>query len=70
MNVSYDRQADVLAVMIRNGKPKYVVVGKGTFMIFADNSGKMCTRKEEKIKAWEILIQRIKEVDASLQHTF
>jgi len=32
--------------------------------------GKMCTRKEEKIKAWEILLQRIKEVDASLQHTF
>jgi len=28
--------------------------------------GKMCTKKEEKIKAWETLLQRIKEVDTSL----
>jgi hypothetical protein len=29
-------------------------------------TGKMCTKKEEKIMAWEILLQRIKQVDTSL----
>jgi microcompartment protein CcmK/EutM len=28
--------------------------------------GKMCTKKEEKIKAWKMLLERIKQVDPSL----
>ncbi len=35
----YDRRADVLSVTIREGEPKYVVVGRGTFVIFADREG-------------------------------
>jgi hypothetical protein len=35
----YDRRADVLSVTIREGEPKYVVVGRGTFVIFADEEG-------------------------------
>ena len=35
----YDRRADVLAVTMREGEPKYVVVGRGTFVIFADEEG-------------------------------
>lgn len=35
----YDRRADVLSVAIRQGEPKYVVVGRGTFVIFADDDG-------------------------------
>ncbi len=34
----YDRRADVLSVTIREGEPKYVV-GRGTFVIFADREG-------------------------------
>jgi hypothetical protein len=29
----------VLSVTIREGEPKYVVVGRGTFVIFADEEG-------------------------------
>ncbi len=35
----YDRRADVLSVTMREGEPKYVVVGRGTFVIFADERG-------------------------------
>jgi hypothetical protein len=35
----YDRRADVLSITIREGEPKYVVVGRGTFVIFADEEG-------------------------------
>jgi hypothetical protein len=35
----YDRMADVLSVTMREGEPKYVVVGRGTFVIFADEEG-------------------------------
>jgi len=35
----YDRSADVLSVTMREGEPKYVVVGRGTFVIFADEEG-------------------------------
>jgi hypothetical protein len=35
----YDRRADVLSVTMRDGEPKYVVVGRGTFAIFADDEG-------------------------------
>ena len=35
----YDRRADVLSVTMREGEPKYVVVGRGTFVIFADEEG-------------------------------
>jgi hypothetical protein len=35
----YDRRADVLSIAVREGEPKYVVVGRGTFVIFADDSG-------------------------------
>jgi uncharacterized protein YuzE len=38
--VYYDRRADVLSITIREGEPKYVVVvGRGTFVIFADEEG-------------------------------
>lgn len=35
----YDGRADVLSVTIREGEPKYVVVGRGTFVIFAEEEG-------------------------------
>jgi hypothetical protein len=35
----YDRRADVLSITVREGRPKYVVVGRGTFVIFADEEG-------------------------------
>jgi len=35
----YDRRADVLSAAVREGEPKYVVVGRGTFVIFADEEG-------------------------------
>jgi len=35
----YDRRTDVLSVTMREGEPKYVVVGRGTFVIFADEEG-------------------------------
>jgi len=39
MHATYDRRADVLSVKARDGQPKYVVMGKGTFVIFADDDG-------------------------------
>ena len=39
MDASYDSRADVLAIRMRKGEPKYVVVGRGTFVIFADEKG-------------------------------
>jgi hypothetical protein len=39
MDATYDSRADVLAVRTRKGEPKYVVVGRGTFVIFADDAG-------------------------------
>jgi hypothetical protein len=39
MDASYDSRADVLVVRMRKGEPKYVVVGRGTFVIFADDKG-------------------------------
>jgi hypothetical protein len=35
----YDRRADVLSITLREGEPKYVVVGRGTFVIFGDEEG-------------------------------
>ena len=35
----YDRKADILSIAVRKGEPKYVVVGRGTFVIFADEEG-------------------------------
>ncbi len=35
----YDKKADVLSVTMREGEPKHVVVGRGTFAIFADEEG-------------------------------
>jgi hypothetical protein len=35
----YDRKADVLSAAVREGKPKYVVVGRGTFVVFTDENG-------------------------------
>lgn len=35
----YDRKADILSIATREGKLKYVVVGRGTFVIFADEDG-------------------------------
>jgi hypothetical protein len=39
MHASYDMRADVLSVRTREGEPKYVIVGRGTFVIFADDDG-------------------------------
>jgi hypothetical protein len=39
MDVAYDSRTDILAVRVREGEPKYVVVGRGTFVIFADDAG-------------------------------
>jgi len=39
LEATYDRRADVLSVAMREGEPKYVVVGRGTFVIFADEEG-------------------------------
>jgi uncharacterized protein YuzE len=39
MDATYDRRADVLSVRMRKGEPKHVVVGRGTFVIFADDEG-------------------------------
>jgi hypothetical protein len=36
VNATYDRRADVLSIAIRGGEPKYVVVGRGTFAVFAE----------------------------------
>jgi len=36
----YDRRTDVLSIDIRDGRePRHVVVGRGTFVIFADDAG-------------------------------
>jgi hypothetical protein len=35
----YDKRADVLSVTMREGEPKYVIVGRGAFAIFADDNG-------------------------------
>jgi hypothetical protein len=37
----YDRRADVLSIDIRDakGETRHVVVGRGTFVIFADDEG-------------------------------
>jgi len=35
----YDGRADVLSITMRDGEPKYVVVGRGTFVVFADDEG-------------------------------
>jgi hypothetical protein len=39
VDASYDKQVDVLVLRTRDGKPKYVAVGKDTFVIFADDNG-------------------------------
>jgi hypothetical protein len=35
----YDRRADVLSIDIRDGEPRHVVVGRGTFVVYADDAG-------------------------------
>jgi len=35
----YDRRADVLSIDIRDGEPRHVVVGRGTFVVYADDEG-------------------------------
>jgi len=35
----YDRAVDVLSITVRQGEPEYVVVGRGTVVIFADDEG-------------------------------
>ncbi|MFP3168617.1 MAG: hypothetical protein RXR01_05870 [Thermoproteus sp.] len=39
INAHYDGRADVLSISMRDGEPKYVVVGRGTFVVFADDEG-------------------------------
>lgn len=39
VDATYDRRADVLSITVREGEPKYVVVGRGTFAVFADDNG-------------------------------
>jgi len=35
----YDRRADVLSITLRKGRAKYVVVGRGVFVVYADDEG-------------------------------
>jgi len=35
----HDKRADVLSIRLRDGDPKYVVVGRGTFVLYADEGG-------------------------------
>jgi len=39
MHATYDRRADILSVRTRCGNPKHVIIGHGTFVIFADDNG-------------------------------
>jgi hypothetical protein len=39
IEVTYDRRADVLSIRLRDGEPEYVLVGRGTFVVFADDRG-------------------------------
>jgi len=39
LRIRYDRRADVLSIALREGEPKYVATGRGTFAIFADDEG-------------------------------
>ncbi len=39
VEIRYDRRADVLSIRLRDGDPKYVVVGRGTFVLYADDGG-------------------------------
>jgi hypothetical protein len=39
VEVIYDTRADVLSIRLRDGEPKYVLVGRGTFVVFADDRG-------------------------------
>jgi hypothetical protein len=35
----YDRKVDVLSIVFRKGRPRHVVVVRGTAVIFADDEG-------------------------------
>ena len=37
MDATYDKRADILSIKARDGQQKYVVVGRSTFVIFADD---------------------------------
>jgi len=39
MDATYDKRADILSIKARDGQPKYVAIGRGTFATFADNDG-------------------------------
>ena len=41
MRAYYDRRADVLSIDIRSTdkEPRHVVVGRGTFVVYADDAG-------------------------------
>jgi len=47
----YDRKADILSTAAREGEPKYVVVGRGTFVIFADEEG--IWRIDLEVESWD-----------------
>ncbi len=47
----YDMRAEVVAVRIREGEPKYVAVGRGNFVIYGDDRGVWAVELE--VKEWE-----------------
>ena len=57
MHATYDRRADVLSVRARDGQPKYVAVGKGTFAIFADDDG--IWQIDLEAETWDINTDRV-----------
>jgi len=37
--VKYDDRADAVSIRLRDGEPRYTVVGRGSFVIYADDNG-------------------------------
>lgn len=46
----YDSSVDVVSIRIRDGSAKYVIEGRGNFVIFADDNGVWCIDLE--VKQW------------------
>jgi hypothetical protein len=68
MNATYDRRADALSVRARDGHPKYVVVGKGTFVIFADDDG--IWQIDLEAETWDTDVDKIfKKIKAEIWQT-
>lgn len=51
LQVFYDEVAETVAIKFRRGEPKYVVVGRGSFVLYADDFGLWGVDLE--VKEWE-----------------